>query len=431
MRHAFFSLGLMALLFVTHNLSAQRQLIEKIAAVVDDEVILTGEVQQYAYFEAANQHINPDTDKDEYAKIQKKVLEVLINQKILLAQAKLDSIVIDDAQVEQSLDQQIQDRVRQAGGEAELEKYLGKSIKEIRKLYKNTVRKQMLAQKIQSAKFQDMKVSRAEIESFFKTNLDSLPQVGASANISQILIEVKPGEEAFADARKTAVILLDSIRKGADLGRLAQRFSNDPGSAKKGGDLGWFNRNDFVKEFAEAAAKLEPGEISDVVKSEFGYHIIQLIEKNGEKIHVKHILIAVATTDNDKIAAKQKIQKIREDIDSGKVSFEDAALRYSDDPAKKGNLGSLGWVELSTIQDKAFQKAVQALELNKISEPFESSIVTGYHIVKINNKRDARKMNLRDDWQTIESFALRQKQGKEMDKWINQIRSKFYVDVRM
>lgn len=431
MRNFFFPALAITFLFCSTNSFAQRQLIEKIAAVVDDEIIMSGEVQQYAYFEAANQHINPETDIEAYAKIEKKVLDALINQKILLAQAKLDSITIDDGQVEQSLDQQIQDRVRQAGGEAELEKYLGKSIREIRKLYKTTVRKQMLAQKIQSSKFQDMKVSRAEIENFFNTHEDSLPEVGASANISQILIEVKPGDDAFAEARKTAVIVLDSIRKGADFGKLAQRFSSDPGSAKKGGDLGWFNRNDFVKEFAEAAVKLEPGEVSDVVKSEFGYHIIQLIEKTGEKIHVRHILIGVASTADDKTAAKQKIQKIREDIMNAKISFEDAALQYSDDPAKRGNLGNLGWVELSTIQDKTFLKAVQALEAGKISDPFESNVVTGYHIVQLNGKRDTRKVNLRDDWQAIENFALRQKQSKEMDKWLDQIRSKFYIDIRM
>lgn len=416
-------------LMFSAQLFAQRQLIDKVAAVVDDEVILASELQQYAYFEAANQKINPQTQPEEYAKIEKKLLEALINQKILLAQAKLDSIVIDESQVDQALDQQIQERIQQAGGEQELEKYLGKTIKEIRKLYRANVKKQLLTQRIQSTRFNDIKISRTEVENFYETNKDSLPVVGASINISQILIEIKPGEVAFEESKKTALLLLDSIRKGADFAQLAKVFSSDPSSGKKGGDLGWYNRTDFVKEFAEAAARLEPGEISEVVRTEFGYHIIQMIEKNVEKIHVRHILIGVPTTPQDKVAAKEKLEKIREDIVTGALTFEKAALQYSDDPAKKGNLGNLGWIEIATFQDKNFLKVSQSLKTGEISEPFETTF--GFHILKLNDKRDQRKLDLKEDWQNIESMALRQKQFKEMEKWIAQIRSKFYVDVRM
>ncbi|MBL7959537.1 peptidylprolyl isomerase [bacterium] len=414
---------------IASQLFAQRQLIDKVVAVVDDEVILASELQQYVYFEAQNLKITPQSDPDEFAKIEKRVLEALINQKILLAQAKLDSIVIDDAQVEQTLDQQIQERAQQAGGEQELEKYLGKSIKEIRKLYRANVKKQLLTQRIQSSRFNDFKISRSEVENFFENNKDSLPEVGTSINISQILIEIKPGKEAFEESRKTAVILLDSIRKGADFAQLARIFSGDPGSGKKGGDLGWYNRTDFVKEFAEAAVRLEPGEISDVVRTEFGYHIIQMIEKNVEKIHVRHILISVPTTPQDKTAAKERLEKIRQDIVDDKISFEKAALQYSDDPAKKGNLGNLGWIEIATFQDKSFLKVSQSLAIGEISQPFETNF--GFHILKLNDKREQRKLNLKEDWQNIESMALRQKQFKEMEKWIAQIRSKFYVDVRL
>ena len=419
----------LTILITTSQLFAQRQLIDKVVAVVDDEVILESELQQYVYFEAQNQKLNPQTDPEEFAKIEKKVLEALINQKILLAQAKLDSIVIDDSQVEQTLDQQIQERVQQAGGENELEKYLGKSIKDIRKLYRANVRKQLLTQKIQSSRFNDIKVSRSEVENFFETNKDSLPQVGASINISQILIEIKPGEDAFKESRKTALILLDSIRKGADFAQLAKVFSSDPGSAKKGGDLGWYNRTDFVKEFADAAVRLEPGEISDVVRTEFGYHIIQMIEKNVDKIHVRHILIGVPTTPQDKAAAKERLEKIRQDILDGAITFEKAALEYSDDPAKKGNMGNLGWIEIATFQDKSFLKVSQSLKIGEISQPFETNF--GFHILKLNDKREQRKLEMKEDWQNIESMALHQKQFKEMEKWIAQIRSKFYVDVRL
>lgn len=220
-------------LMFSAQLFAQRQLIDKVAAVVDDEVILASELQQYAYFEAANQKINPQTQPEEYAKIEKRLLEALINQKILLAQAKLDSIVIDESQVDQALDQQIQERIQQAGGEQELEKYLGKTIKEIRKLYRANVKKQLLTQRIQSTRFNDIKISRTEVENFYETNKDSLPVVGASINISQILIEIKPGEAAFEESKKRLYCFLIPSAREPILRNWQKYFPAIPVQVKK------------------------------------------------------------------------------------------------------------------------------------------------------------------------------------------------------
>lgn len=412
--------------------SQERQLIDKIAAVVDDEIILMSEVQQYAYFEAVNQKVDPEKDKEAYRRLEKRILESLINQKVLLAQAKVDSIVVEDAQVDQTLDQQIQQRVEQAGGEEALEKILGKKISELRRLYRVNVRKQLLTQKIQSSRFSDIKVSRSEVEQFFQTYKDSLPRVGESVNLSHILLEVKPGDSAYAEARDFAQLLLDSIRqKGGDFSALAKAYSSDPGSSRKGGDLGWFNRADFVKEFADAAVRLEEGQVSDLVKTQFGYHIIQLLGRSGDKIHTKHILIGVKTTNLDKERAKEKLASIRQDIVDNTMTFETAAVKFSDDPAKKGNQGNLGWIELTTLQDKVFLQAAKAMEVGQISEPLESSLVTGYHIIRLNDRRLERILTLRDDWQAIESMALNRKQSLEMEKWLTQIRERFYIDVRM
>ncbi len=412
--------------------SQERQLIDRIVAVVDDEIILQSEVQQYAYFEAVNQKIDLEKDKTAYQALEKRILESLINQKILLAQAKVDSIVVQESQVDQALDQQIQQRIDQAGGEEALEKILGKKISELRRFYRNDVRKQLLTQQIQSTRFNDVKVSRSDVEQFYATYKDSLPKVGESVNLSHILLEVKPGESAYREARALAQSLLDSIRrKGGNFDELAKAFSSDPGSARKGGDLGWFNRSDFVKEYADAAVRLEEGQISDLVKTQFGYHIIQLLGRSGDKIHTKHILIGVKTTQEDKDRTLQRIRDIRQDILDNKVSFENAAVQYSDDPAKKGNLGNLGWIEISSLQDKAFLLAAQGLEKNAISEPVESSLVTGYHVIRLNDRRKERILTLKEDWQTIENYALNQKQNKEMSKWLDEIRSRFFVDIRM
>lgn len=427
----FFSLMFFLMSICHCTVSAQKQVIDKIAAVVDDEIILMSEVQNYAYFEAMNQKINPDKDIEAYKKIESKILDALINQKILLAQAVFDSVTVDEGQVDQALEQQIKDRIQQAGGEQALESYLGKTIKELKKLYRSDVKKQLLTQKIQSSRFSNIKVSRTDIENYYNAHKDSFPEVGESINFSHILLEIKPGETAFEDARKLAADILDSIKKGTDFGAMAKKYSSDPGSAKKGGELGWFNRADFVKEYSEAALKLEQGEISGLVKTQFGWHIIQLQEKAGDKIKTRHILIGVATSANDKSNTKEKLKTIRQDILDGKISFEDAVMKYSDDNTKKGNLGNLGWIELSALNERGqpFLKAVKEIKKGEISDPFEGDF--GFHIIRLNDQRDKRKLSLKDDWQTIESMALQSKQADEMNKWLKHIRSRFYIDIRM
>ncbi len=424
--------SLYLLLSFCHSFSySQQQVIDKVAAVVDDEIILMSEVQNYAYYEAMNQKIDPLKDAAAYKKIQDRILDALINQKVLLAQAVFDSVTVDEGQVDQALEQQIQERIKQAGGEQALESAMGKTIKELKKMYRNDVKKQLLTQKIQQSRFSNIKVSRNEIENYYRAHKDSFQEVGESISFSHILMEIKPGETAFEDARKLASAVLDSIRKGANFAEMAKKYSSDPGSAKKGGDLGWFNRHDFVKEFAEAAVKLEIGEMSGLVKTQFGWHIIQLMERAGDKIKTRHILFGVATTAQDKTNTKEKLLAIRKNILDEKQSFEEAVMKYSDDNTKKGNMGNLGWIEVSQLNERGqpFLKAAKELKKNEISEPFEGDF--GFHIIRLNDRRDKRRISLKDDWQTIESMALQSKQAEEMNKWLTQIRSKFYVDIRM
>ncbi len=186
-----------------------------------------------------------------------------------------------------------------------------------------------------------------------------------------------------------------------------------------------------MKEFAEAAVKLEIGEMSGLVKTQFGWHIIQLMERAGDKIKTRHILFGVATTAQDKTNTKEKLLAIRKNILDEKQSFEEAVMKYSDDNTKKGNMGNLGWIEVSQLNERGqpFLKAAKEMKKDEISEPFEGDF--GFHIIRLNDRRDKRRISLKDDWQTIESMALQSKQAEEMNKWLTQIRSKFYVDIRM
>lgn len=408
---------------------AQQQMIDRIAAVVDDEIILESEVNQYALNLAYSYKINPQTDPDKFETLKKQAIDILVNQKILLAQAKLDSIEVSEDQVEQTLNDNLQNMIKQFGSQKAFEEYYGLSLERIRKQYRDEVRKQIMVQQIQGKKFRNVSVSRSEIEDFFSVYRDSLEDVGESVNISHILMEIKPGEETLKKALDKAKLLVDSLNAGSSFERLAKEYSDDPGSASKGGELGWFDRNAFVKEFAQAATALEVGERSGIVKTEYGFHIIQLQGKKGNQINTRHILIASSPGEEDKIATFEKLTQVRQDILDGKITFEEAAQQYSDDPEKKGNQGNLGWIEVNTMKEQAYLDAIAGLQIGEICQPFETAF--GLHIVLLKGTRGRRKVNLKEDWQFVEQLALEKKRADEFQNWLQSIKKDFYIDVRM
>lgn len=424
-------LGWAGILLITCLVTPQssgQELLDGIAAIVGDEIILHSEVSQYAFNVALQLQVDIQKNPERFDEIRKKTLEHLIIQKILLAKAKEDTITVDDAQVDQVLDQQIQAWIQQIGGEKKLEEYFGMPLNKIRREFREEIRDRLIVEKVQQEFMQKISITRPEVVEFYNTMKDSLPEMPERVNISHILLEIK----ARGKAREEALQKIREIRKkivegGADFAAMARLYSEDPGSARQGGELGFIQRGDFVKEFEEVAFSLEPGQVSDVVETRFGFHIIQMIERRGEKINVRHILIRLKPTESDVEATRKLIQAIRDSIILG-ADFGEMARKYSDDNTTKEEGGRLGWFQVDQLQLPEFKEAIQDLQPGEVSKPFRTQF--GFHIVKLNARKSGGKLNPDRDWEEIEQIALNYKRNREFKKWVEELKKNVYIAIK-
>lgn len=407
------------------NIFAQ-QLVESIAAIVDKEIILRSEVEQFSQNYILQNRLKIRPGSEEYNQLRKKMLEGLIEQKLLLAKAEADTVKVDDQMLDQRVEERIKYMVEQVGSQDKLEEIFGSSISQIRKDTRKLIKEQMLVEQVRAMRFRDVKVSRREVEEFYKMYKDSLPTRPATVDISHILKVIKPSEEAQLKAYRKAEMVLQKLKDGEDFAKLAKLYSEDPASAKRGGDLGFTQRGDLVPEYEAVAFNLKDGEISDIVQTQFGFHIIQLIERRGERIHTRHILIQVKPTEEDEKRIVEQLKEIRQKILDG-ADFSEMALKYSDDENVTKDKGHLGVFELDKLQIPQFRQVLANMKPGEISEPFKTDY--GYHIVKLNAREEAHKLTLENDWEQIEQMALNFKMQKEYQKWLAQLRKEIFVKI--
>jgi len=406
--------------------SSAQDVLDKIVAVVDDNIILRSELQQFAYTFAIQNGLDPTKDPGKFDQILKQTLENLITQKVLLVKAKEDSVTVGEQQVDQVLEEQIQQMVKQLGSEAKLEDYFGSPLRQIRREFREEVEERLLVQKLQDTKKQDTQISRKEVEDFYATYRDSLPELKEGVRIRHILVNVEPSEAAIKHASERAQEVLSRLSQGENFAELAKQFSEDPGSAAKGGDLGLVQRGDMVKEFEQAAFALEPGQISKIVRSQFGLHIIKLERKIGEKIRARHILFRLDTSVDDENATIERLKTLRGRILAGELTFEEAAKQYSKDDVTAEKGGDLGFFELDEFQVPAFKAAVEGLNAGEISAPVKTRF--GFHLIKVDERRARRKLSITNDWEQIESWALNLKRTKEFAKYVTASRNDVYIE---
>ncbi|RKY80815.1 parvulin peptidyl-prolyl isomerase [candidate division KSB1 bacterium] len=409
------------------TLAWSQQLLDGIAAIVGDEIILESEVAQYAATLALQMKLDIQNEPQKFNELQKNSLQNLIVQKILLTKAREDTIVVEDSQVEQVLEQQINQWIQQIGSERKVEEYFGSSMNKIKRRVRKEIREHLMVEKLQQQKLQEVKITRQEVEQFYQTNRDSLPELKESVEISHILLQVTPGAESKQQAREKIAGILERLRSGEDFAELARQYSEDPGSAAKGGELGFIQRGDFVKDFEEKAFALQPGQISDIVETQFGFHIIQMLERRGEKINVRHILIRTRPTKADEERTLKLLLAIRDSCLAG-ADFAEMAKRYSNDETTADKGGYLGWFEVEKLQLPEFKSVVKELKIGEISQPFRTRF--GYHIVKLLNRREGGKLSLQRDWEQIEQWALMDKRSRAMQKWVEELKKNLYIEIK-
>ena len=404
-----------------------QEVLDGIMAIVGDEIILRSEWLQEAEGVAVMQRINPATQVKEFDQIKKAVLENLISSRIMLVKAEEDTVTVEDAMVQAELDNKIMNMVSQLGSEEKVEAHFGKPISRIKKDFFEEQKKLLIVNKVQQEKMQPIQVSRREVEQFYATKKDSLPQRPPMVKLRHILKEVNAGAAARNAALQQINEIEQKLESGEDFAELAKQFSQDPGSASRGGELGFVGRGTFVPEFDAVAFQLRDGETSGIVETQFGFHIIRMIEHRGEEINARHILIQLPKTDEDAALAEQEINSIRSRILAG-ASFADVAKEVSDDLESKARGGDLDWLPKNALQIREFRLMADTLTVGKVSQPFKTQF--GYHIVKMEDKQDAGPLQLEQDWDQINNMALSYKKQKVLQAWINELKKNIHVEVR-
>ncbi len=412
-----------------HQALLAQQVLDRILAVVDDGVILESEVAQGAYLMAMQMHLDPGKSPQQFERLKNETLTNLINQKVLLVQAEKDTIKADAQQVERYLQQQMQSVIQQLGGEDKVEEYFGAPITKVRRNYREEIERNLRIRTVQSKKMEGITVSRREVQDFYKAYRDSIGPIKESVDISHILITTKPGERATQEAFDKASSIRERLLAGEDFASLAQEYSQDPGSASRGGNLGFMARGEFVRDFEEAAYKLQANEISDVVKTQFGYHIIQMLERRGEKINTRHILITLKPSREDEKAAADTIKAVHNRLTAG-AAFEEMVAKYSEDISSKDEAGYLGHFELEQLRERAkeFVYAISGVAENHYTEPVKTQY--GFHILRVNAREEPRELSFQKDYESLQRMALDLKMQKEFNEWIDELKQFVHVEIK-
>lgn len=414
----------------------QAQLIDGVVAVVGDEVILKSDVDSQVALYAYQNQIDPRTPG-----LWSRMLNAMIDQKILVAKAKLDSIQVNTSQLDALVTERINFIRQRLGSDEEIVRYFGKTLPQLRVDLREELKAQQMAAELQRKKFANLTVSNEDVVKFYETYKDSLPEVPAEVELAHILIRPKPDSLARLAALEKIKKIEQELRAGADFAELARRYSEDPGSARSGGDLGYVRRGEFVKRFEEVAFSLREGQISKIVETEFGFHIIQLLDRRGESVHTRHILIRFDQTRRDDRAAIARLDSLRAQILAGEISFGLAARLYSEDERTASQGGDITSPQTGSTRlpldaiDAAFRDVIDSLKVGDISSPRRISIVGtndyAYHIVMLKYKAPPHKMNLEMDYTRIKNFALQKLQAELYEKWIQQLRKEIYWQIKL
>ncbi len=412
-------------LLIPAVISAQT-LVDRIVAVVDKEIITESELNERVTFLAMQNHIDPNQ-----AGLRIQVLDGLVSEKLILAQALIDSVEVTDDEVTRALDQQIANFVRQVGSEQRVEQMYGKSISRIKREYRTEIKNQVLVQKVRQQREASLTVTHREVEDFFTSFKDSLPQVPEEFELSHIYIVPKPDTAVESKTKRFMQSILDSIHAGGDFADFAKRYSTDPGSAASGGDLGWEKRGVFVREFEETVFGLKEGDVSRIVKTQFGFHIIQLLGRRGESVHARHILMKIDKGPASDSAAVDTLRVLRERALNGE-SFAELASKYSEDEDTKTIGGDLGTLTADQLQPD-FAGQIKEMKAGEISEPIRTVVGTsyGFHIIWMRKRTAPHVINLHDDFKRIEQLALYMKRNKQNAEWIDELKKTIYVDIRL
>jgi peptidyl-prolyl cis-trans isomerase SurA len=401
-------------------------LIDKVIAKVGTETILLSDVEgQYSYALEQGSAADPSIKCD--------ILQAIIGQKLVVHHAKLDSVEVSPDEIEASLDFRIDQVLRQMGGDETLfQEYYGMTVLDMRGKLREDLNQQMLAERMQGQILNSVSITPKEVKQFFNSiPSDSIPFLSAEVELSEVVVKPQVNAEENAKALKKILEIRKRIVEGGeDFAELARTFSDDPGSGAQGGNLGFASRGTFVPEFEAAAYTLTKEEISEPIETEFGFHILQLLERRGNKVNIRHILVKPEITEADLQLARTKLDTVRAQIERGKISFENAVKLHSEESLPSySNNGMIqnpqtGKTSFETAQlPSEIYFAIEDLVPGDITEPLEYPLPTGetyYRIIKVRDLTNPHKASLEEDYAKIQRFAKESKKNEYFSTWLEE-----------
>ena len=415
---------ILLLFFLSTLFSQQSILLDEIAAVVDDEVVLLSDVVLAANALAAEENVDPFTNPSKYKELLLKSSESMIEQLVIIRMAEIDSVTVLEKDVDRALERQIQNIISQSGSEEAAEQVLGRKISDFKRSYKDDMEGKLIAEKYTGDLTRSIEITRPEVEDFFKTYKDSIPSFPKRHKVRHILVEIKPSEESSQKTELDALNILEEINEGLSFEEAAKKYSEDPGSKDNGGYLGFVPRGTFVKEFEKAAFTLNLNTISSPIKTQFGFHLIEVLERSGEKVSVRHILLRTEVSDEDKTKTYKTVSDLSKRI-STKDNFILEAKEQSNDETTKDIGGLLGWINTDVYQVKELSAVINNIEENTCSAPILTDF--GYHLLWVDNIEEGGPPTIEKNWIELEQMALNKKKSDWYNDWISKIKTKVYI----
>ena len=393
-----------------------------VVAVVGNHSISKSAVLQSAQMFLLQQGKQSFSSQQELDFLLKESLESLINQRVLFEKAKQDTeIVVTNEEVSEYIENHINNLILQQGSKENLEVALGQSISSFKKESWDDVYKLITTERFQQKILSSLNVSIKDVKEFYNIKKDSLPIIPKQFKYSVIDIPIEAGEKVMQNTFNFLKSLKDSI-KIFSFEEMAKKYSEDPGSSINGGDLGYIQRGTLVKEYEKTAFQLDVGEISDPILSPFGYHLILLVDKKGEKIHTKHILKTIKPGKEDKLSAQKKLKNIFSYLEKNPSSFDSIAINFSN---KDNNLSNVYKITYINEIEEYIVNELETMKENSISLPIEKE--DRYQLIKLYIKKEEKNPSLINSWTLLKNLTYQEKVIKELEKLLNVYKKDIYI----
>ncbi|MBA64446.1 MAG: hypothetical protein CMG55_01455 [Candidatus Marinimicrobia bacterium] len=414
-------------IFLSFLFSKENQTIDGVAAIIEEHIVLKSDLAQMVNMSLIQNKIDPEKETEKFLSLQSSVLQSMIDQKIILKKAELDSVIVEEKEVNSALEQQIEMLIAQAGSEKKAEEILGQSLKDFKREFWYDMQDRLVSERYQQTLISSIKVTRSDVLSFYKTYKDSLPTIPITAKIRHCLIKTKPSDSS----KKTSFLFLEKLKKelinGADFSVLANKHSHDPGSKNNGGSLGWVKRGLLVKRFETAAFTAELNSVIGPIETDFGYHLIETLDKKGDKILVRHILNIPVITKKDNEFYFNFATSLQKDSIKTFENFVFYTKKYSQDEKTKNVGGNLGWIDPNNFSIPEIGQAIKHIKIKECSPPINSSL--GFHLLWIDKIKKGGRPNITDHWVDIEAMALNKKKMDWYENWIINSRKDIYINI--